>query len=203
MGLLCLMIVAIVFLCLSVPADFKTTDITDYGNYAGVAQKWQDAYMGRFFPEAISPEFENMQYSFCSRTVDTYGFEAYLEFTLPDMDALEAYLQENTEGMASGTFHFDEAYTEYVLWNEDSAYRYDHLQLSDSSYADESGNLQYYIDNADIAKILVNPAELRVIYVVLAVFDGGGTDTGFLNTFFSRFDIQPWDYEAYTKSLDK
>jgi len=182
----------------AIPTDYETTDIGEYGNYVGVAEKVQGEFMDRFFPEAILPEFENVQYQFRSRTVDTYGFEAYLEFTFRDADDFEAFIQNNTAGMRKGQFYFNDSYQEYVLVNEDTGNIYDSILLSDDSYSDEAGTVHYYINYAGIAKILANPSELRVIYIAVAVFDGGGTDTGFLNAFFSRFDIDPKEYEQYT-----
>ena len=185
-----------------IPTDYETTDIGEYGNYIGVAEKYQDEYMGRFFPESILPEFENVQYLFRSRTVDTYGFEAYLEFSFSDSSDFEAYIQNSTIGMRKSLFFFNNSYQEYVLLNEDTGYVYDNILLSDNSYTNEEGTVHYYVNCADIAKVLVNPSELRVIYVVVAVFDGGGTDTGFLNAFFSRFGIDPKEYEQYTRSIN-
>lgn len=196
-GVLLLSIVGIAAIN-AIPTDYETTDIGEYGNYVGVAEKVQDEYMGRFFPEAILPEFENVQYQFRSRTVDTYGFEVYLEFTFQDADDFEAFIQNNTEGMRKGQFYFNDSYQEYVLVNEDTGNVYDSILLSDDSYTDEDGTIQYYINYANIAKVLANPSELQVIYIVVAVFDGGGTDTGFLNSFFSRFNIDPKEYEQHT-----
>ena len=182
------------------PIDYTTSDPGDYGNYQGVLEQYQQEYMGRFFPEAIAPEFADVQYHFSSRTVDTYGFEAYLEFTFSDADAMEAYLSQHTAGMIRGTFYFDEAFQEYVLTNADTGYQYDHITLNPTPHTDADGQTYYYIDHADIAKILVHPQQMRVIYVAIAVFDGGGTDTNLLNTFFTRFQIDPKAYEQYTKT---
>lgn len=182
------------------PIDYITSDPEEYGNYPGVLEQYQQEYMGRFFPEAIDPEFADIQYHFSSRTVDTYGFEAYLEFTFSDTDAMEAYLSRHTADMTRGTFYFDEAFQEYVLTNADTGYQYDHITLNPTPHADTDGQTYYYINHADIAKILVNPQQMRVIYVVIAVFDGGGTDTNLLNTFFTRFQIDPKAYEQYTKT---
>ena len=180
------------------PIDYTTSDPGDYGNYRGVLEQYQAEYMGRFFPESLAPEFQDVQYHFSSRTVDTYGFEAYLEFTFSDADAMEAYLNRHTAGMTRGTFYFDEAFQEYVLTNADTGYQYDHITLNPTPHTDADGQTYYYINHADIAKILVNPQQMRVIYVVIAVFDGGGTDTSLLNTFFTRFRIDPMAYEQYT-----
>lgn len=178
--------------------DYTTSNSGDYGHYQGVLEQYQAEYMGRFFPEALAPEFQDVQYHFSSRTVDTYGFEAFLEFTFSDADTMEAYLSQHTAGMTRGTFYFDNAFQEYVLTNADTGYQYDHITLNPTPHTDADGLTYYYINHADIAKILVNPQQLRVIYVVIAVFDGGGTDTSLLNTFFTRFQIDPKAYEQYT-----
>lgn len=183
----------------STPIDYETLELENYGNYIGVEEKWQREYITRFFPETLLPEFENIQYTFHSRTVDTYGFEAYLEFTFADTATFDDYVEQNTRGMKLGTFYLDNAYQEYVLQNDQGTYQYDHLSLSNSSFKDESGVTHYYIDFADVAKILVDRSNNRMIYIVIAVFDGGGTDTELLDAFFTRFDIAPLEYERYTK----
>lgn len=182
-------------------SDYETTDIADYGNYVGVAEKYQTEYINSFFPVSIQPEFVDPVFAFHSRTIDTYGFEAYLEFTINDTTQFEEYVRSSTAEMREGVFHFDNRYQEYVLTNEETKYLYDSLFLSQESFTGEDGSTYYYIDYADISKILVNPEEQRIIYVSLAVFDGGGTDTELLHTFFDRFGIDPLDYQRYTHNL--
>lgn len=185
----------------SIPTDFITSDINEYGNYPGVLPKAKDEYITSFFPDSIKPVFVNPTYRFSSRNIDTYGFEAYLEFTFDSQEQFEEHLEKSTKGMKKGTFFFDNDYLEYVMVNQDTGYVYDTISLSSNSFTDDSGMTHYRIDYADIAKILVNPKERRVIYIALAVFDGGGSDTRLLNSYFSRFEIDPIEYQQYTNSI--
>ena len=185
----------------SISTDYTTSDIIEYGNYSGVLQEAQDEYMNRFFPESIQPEFVNPIYHFSSRTVDTYGFEAYLEFTFASQEQYEEHIEKATEGMLQGTFYFDNDYSEYLLFHQNTGNVCDSLWLHHSPNIDDNGIPYYSIDYAGIAKILANPKERRVIYIALGVSDGGGSDTKLLNAYFSRFGIDPIEYEEYTDKI--
>jgi hypothetical protein len=181
------------------PIDYETSNLSDYHNFVGVGEKWQEECLDSFLPEVLLPEYENVQYIFHSRTVDACGFEAYLEFTFSDEKAFEEHLQQYTEGKIPRTFYFDNAYQEYAVYHEQLGKTIDHLSLSDSSFQDENGRMHYYINSAKIMKLLVEPNEKRVIYVAIAVIDGGGTDTQLLDAFFTRFQIDPKEYESYAR----
>lgn len=182
------------------PTYYETYAIEDYGNYPGRAEEYMNNYISVFFPDHISDDFQNVQYAFRRSNVDTYAFEAYLEFTIDSADAFQCHVQEATTGMIPGTFHFADDYQEYVLYDSNSGLLYDHLQLG-REYL-ESGIASYQIHYAKIAKILVNYEEQRVIYVALALNDGGGTRTSFLRTFFERFNIDPKEYALYTQTAE-
>ena len=185
----------------SSPTRYETTDLADYGKYiCGCGEStYPEEYINQFFPEKLLDEFENVQYVYHSNHVDVRSYEAYLEFTFPSDELLNAHIQVVTEGMMKRTFHFDNGYQEYVLMNEDTGYVSDHVVLG-KRYDKQGEKAAYQIEFADISKILVNFQEKRVIYIALDVFDGGGTDTGFLNAYFDRFNIDPEEYEKYTEN---
>ena len=103
--------------------------------------------------------------------------------------------------MTQGTFIFDSDYQEFVVYDSDSGFVYDHLWLGQEYL--EDGNKSYTIEYAKIAKILVNYEERRVIYIALALHDGGGTHTSFLRSYFERFNIDPREYELYTQTVSE
>jgi hypothetical protein len=179
--------------------DYITNDITEYGNYVGVMEKFQDEYIHSFFPDAIYPEFIDPVYSFRSRPVDACGCEVYLEFTMENPTQFEELVRRSTAGMQKGTFYYDNAYQEYVLVDDEAGCVCDTISLSKNTLIGEDGNTYHRIDYASIAKVLVNPEEQRIIFVSIYVFDGGGTDTQLLNTYFSRFNIDPTEYRSSSK----
>ena len=182
------------------PTHYETDSIENYGDYPGIAEEYMTNYISRFFPDQILDDFHNVQYAFHRSNVDTYSFEAYLEFTVDSADAFHKHVQEATEGMIQGTFVFDSDYQEFVLYDSDSGIVYDHLQLG-REYT-EDGITSHQIHYAKIAKILVNYEEQRVIYVALALHDGGGTRTSFLRSYFERFSIDPKEYALYTQTIE-
>lgn len=181
------------------PTHYETYSVEDYGKYPGRAEEYMTGYISRFFPEQITDDFQNVNYAFRRSNVDEYSFEAYLEFTFDSLDTFQSHVREATDGMIQRTFAFDSEYKEYVLYDNDSGFVYDHLQLG-REYTDEDIT-SYQIHYAKIAKILVNYEEQRVIYVALALHDGGGTNTAFLRSYFDRFNIDPKEYAIYTQSV--
>lgn len=184
------------------PYHYETCSLEDYGVYQGKSEEYMSDYINRFFPEKILDDYQDVRFVFRSANIDTYSFEAYLEFTFDSADAFNAHVLDATEGMIPGTFAFDEDFQEYVVYNSDTGYIHDHIQLN-REYLEEDGTVSYQIGSARIAKILVNPDENRVIYIALALHDGGGTDTSFLRSYFERFDIDPKEYELYTESVGR
>lgn len=184
------------------PYHYETYSLEDYGNYQGSSNKFIGEYINRYFPEEIPDEYRDITFVYRNaNSLDEYSFEAYLEFTFDSADAFNAHVLDATEGMLPGTFAFDEDYQEYVVYDSDDGFVYDHLMLENEYY--ENGEVSYSIGYAKIAKILVNVDEQRVIYVALALLDGGGTDTSFLRSYFERFDIDPKEYELYTESVGR
>lgn len=183
------------------PADYETRDIADYGKYVGHSEEYMYDYIGRFFPAEISEHYQDITYVFRSRAVDVYGFEAYLEFVIEDDGLFKAHVQSATEGLVSGTFHYDPSFQEYILRSSETGMVYDHImlgRLQDNIYGPGTC---YGIDYADIAKILVDHDAHRIIYIAMSVFDGGASDTEWFNTYFSRFGIDPKEYERATAEI--
>ncbi len=137
-----------------------------------------------------------MIYVFHSRTIDTWGFEAYLEFVIEDQEAFENIASDITVGLVRGTFNYNEDYQEYIAPDKKWGTLNDYMFLGSEISVD--GKIGYSISAASLSKILVNEKEHRIICVALAVHDGGASDTCFLDAFFSRFDIEPKEYEEYT-----
>lgn len=206
-GLFILLIVTMLLLfrqCViwaTTPADYETHDIADYGIYIGNSEEYMYEYIDRFFPAEISEDFQDVTYVFRSRAVDEHAFEAYLEFVIEDEAAFEEHVRLATDGFVSGTFHYDRSFQEYVLHNNSTGMVYDHIMVR-GKYSNEEGTANFYqIEDAAIAKILVDYDAQRVIYIAMSVFDGGAADTEFFNEYFNRFGIDPKDYEEYTNDV--
>ena len=197
------------------PADYETRDIAQYGIYVGNSEEYMQDYIGRFFPTQIEDYFDDVTYVFKSRAIDTYGFEALLEFTIEDEEQFQSFAAEATEGLYTRSFHYDPAFQEYLVYEEDDGYIHDGLMLGEAEcrekhgkrkgdwdcYADPHPGQYYRIDSARIAKILVDHDAHRMIYVALAVHDGGGSSTDFFCEYFNRFGLDPKEYEAYTDEI--
>lgn len=173
---------------------YETTDIADYGNYIGNNDNnFPSEFIGSFFPEKIGENFTDIVYSYRAENADTYGFEAYLEFTINDLEALQHHISKIAPLEEWQEFRFDSSYYEYVisdvlaidLWEPGGEHR---------------GLPVYSISQCKIGRILFAPDENRVIYVAMGVFDGGGADTAYLCSFFDRFDIDPMEYAEYAES---
>lgn len=179
---------------------YTTTSIDDYGSYNGRAEEYTTQYIGRFFPDKLLESFEDISYSFARSDIDTYAFEAYLEFTISDPSVFKEYVSTATTGLICSTFYFDSDYLEYVLHSPDNpSYLCDCILLGDVHQDKDTGEISYWVEFADISKILVNNKEQRIIYVALVVHDGGGSNTSLLGHFFRRFKISPIEYSAYTE----
>lgn len=168
---------------------YETTDIADYGTYVGnFDNETPTAFINSFFPEEIDESFENVQYVYRARKGDSYAYEAYLEFTISDEAAFEAYIQEYTESEKLQVFPYDDSMQEWIVS--------DFLDLSSGPEREDSGGEYrgYGIHYAEIGKILIDPQENKLIYVALGVNDGGVVTTGYLKEYFERFGIDPLEY---------
>lgn len=166
---------------------YETTNIEDYGEYKGnYDNKTVTKFITSFFPKEIEPTFENVKYVYRAKKLDAYAFEAWLEFTIQDEDAFQTYVDTVTKGEHLQTFAYDNTYSEYVIA--------DSFELHPNAQNDEDPSDGYSIQYAMIGKILINDEKNEIIHIALGVYDGGGVRTNFLREYFTRFNIDPIQY---------
>ncbi len=167
---------------------YSTTNIEDYGVYKGSYPNNNKAIykeIHSFFPLKIEDDFQNITYSYKAQQKIDYAFEAYLEFTIENPEEYTDFVEEYTKGMEGQTYLYDPSFTEYVITDE---YCLDSL--------DNATDIEkYYIDDADIRKILCCPSENRIIFVIL--YSGASGDIAYFSTYFDRFGIDPFEYAEY------
>lgn len=165
---------------------FVTNEISDYGKFIGNTDNDPPSkFIKSFFPANISKDYADIQYHYKAKKFDTYAYEAYLEFVIPDSASFALFLEDYVHMEQCEPFMFDQTYTEYSISN---VLRLDALQSEAGKYA---------ISYAEIGKILFSIDEQRIIFIALGVYDGGGTYTSELNHFFSRFSIDCAQYQDY------
>ena len=188
--LICILVViALFFLILFIPPKYTVrTAISDYGIYDGTGvDSFTTQYIQSIFPEKIEDYFSDVKYSYKAENTDTYGFEAYLEFTIKDKTEFQTYISKITDVKNWQDFAYAPGYKEYSIENV--------LELDIDAVDDPSSIFYRQILYAKIRKILYSPEEQRIIYVAIGVYDGGGIGTNYLNVFFERFQIDPIEYE--------
>lgn len=171
--------------------QYTTTNITDYGNYIGNYDNERvEVFINSFFPKQIEDYFTEIEYSYRAKKGDTCAFEAYLEFVVEDSMQYEKVLADYTEDIQGNAFSYDSKFTEYVYYD-----CFDLVgSLEEQTEQDiESGD--FGISGAVIGKILCCAEEQRIIFVALGVYDGGMAGTEYLDVYFERFEIDPWEYE--------
>lgn len=177
------------FQAFSPSSYYETTNIADYGNYKGNNDnKSVREFINSFFPEEISSDFENPKYIYRAKKFDAYAFEAYLEFTISDENTFQHYLKNVTNNAPLEKFEYDKDFFEYVIADELT------ISMSPSEQKQETPG-DYAIQYAKIGKILFNEATNTVIYIALGVYDGGGVRTDYLCEYFTRFQIDPVEYD--------
>ena len=171
----------------------EVTSLSEYGMiYGNGDNKTPQECFDAFFPASISEEWIVDRYIYRACNIDAIGCEAYLEIRIPDDNEFCTHINQlKARGGELVPFPFHDAFYEYVL--------YDRFDLASKELTNK--NSGYSIDTALIAKVLVNPEENRIIYVMMCVGDGGGSNTAWLGTFFNRFEINPPAYMQYLKSL--
>lgn len=169
---------------------YVTNDIEDYGEYIGIASLDQEKAAKRieaFFPKEIDDSFSDITYSYKAENYDSLAYEAYLEFVIEDEDEYKHFVSQYTEGLEARAFEHDSSFTEYSIKQ----------RLSLDVEWDGEGeclfeDMKFVI--AEIDKILCSDKEQRIVFVSLAVFDGGVARVDFLSTYFTRFGIDPLEY---------
>ena len=194
-ALMCiLVVVALFFLMLFIPPKYTVrTEISDYGTFDGTsADSFTAQYIQSFFPKEIEATFSDVKYSYKAENTDTYGFEAFMEFTIEDETEFQTHISKITGKESWQDFAYAPGYKEYCIENV-----FD-LDIDDE---DDPSSIYYrQIVYAKIRKILYSPEEQRLIYVAIGVYDGGGIGTNYLNVFFERFQIDPVAYEQTASS---
>lgn len=187
-------VIALFFVMMFTPPKYtERTAISDYGHYDGTGtDSFTECYIQSFFPKEIEDSFSAVKYSYKAENTDTYGFEAYLEFTIEDKTIFKTYISKITSNENWHDFAYAPGYKEYCIENV-----FD-LDIDDT---DDPSSIYYrQIVYAKIRKILYSPEEQRIIYVAIGVYDGGGIGTNYLNVFFERFQIDPVEYEQAASS---
>ena len=200
---LVVLLIPVVFLLylLFAPAPvYETNDIADYGvvkgNYDNERPK---EFIFYFFPKAIEGSFSNISYHYKAKKLDTYAYEAYLEFVIEDTDAYTSFLSSVIGDGACEAFYFDAGYQIYYVSNYLHLFPGIKIIKDDTSKSprvvEEDESLPPSIENAKTGAVLFSDTEQRIIFWALGVYDGGGTSTDELNYFFNRFGIDPLKYE--------
>ena len=166
-----------------------TTNIKDYGVYNGnYDNNSVREQINSFFPQKIEESFSDVTYSYRTKKLDAYAYEAYLEFVIEDEDEFLAFVKEHTGDTEGLIFEYDSSFIEHSLNRE--------LWI-DLYYDEETGEntpSQTYVDFAIIRSILYSDEENRIIFSSIGVYDGGGTTIDVLSVFFTRFGIDPKEY---------
>lgn len=187
--LICSLLVIIsLFLCFLLrDRTYETTDIANYGKYIGnYDNKSAEEFITSFFPKKIESYFSNVKYVYRAKQLDSYAYEAFLEFSIEDEALFREYVSNTTENAQLTPFEYDSSFMECNIS--------DFIEFRAYFDADDVGPARYHIGYASIGKILINQDENRLIYVAIGVYDGGGVHTAFLREFFTRFNIDPGEY---------
>ena len=182
-------LVGIVNVLASKDRYYSTTNLEDYGKYAGNTDNGKvGELINSFFPDEIKDSFSDVTYSYRAECYDTYGYEAYLEFVIEDKGEYLDFVSRYTHGIESKTFKYDSSFIEYSINNQVRLTAYYDEETGD--YPMENVNFEY----ADIRKILCSDEEQRIIFVSIGVHDGGAATADYLCVFFDRFSIDLLEY---------
>jgi len=170
----------------SLSRQYITTELSDYGKYTGnYNNKFPQEFITSFFPNTIENSFGNVKFEYRAQKIDTYAFEAYLEFRIEDPAEFQAFIDEHV-GKNVSDFFYDTNFKEYVIADE--------LDLYELDQKTSNVDVFYHILSAKIGKILYSEKTQQIICIALGVYDGGVVTTEFLCNYFDRFDIDPYHY---------
>ena len=180
--------------CSYSPRITETNDISDYGVLRGTGTIKSDHLAEKeffaLFPASISPFFEDVHYHYKAIDDYTFAFEASLEFTISDWDSFCSYIDSIAPMAEFDVFPYADGYFEYLPQEN-----YLGLSVPDSKKTDEGERSSYYrIDEAKISRILIQPSEQKVLFILLSVKEDHWTKTTDLDDFFSRFSIDPKEF---------
>ena len=138
------------------------------------------------FPPKIEPYFADVRYHL--KAYDNWGsmLEAVLEFTIEDPVQFNGYISTLLGDRETTPFYFDNEWVEYVVADKLTC------------FGDiESGGVD--ICSFQIAKVMINYKQQRVLFVVAVEYETGGLPKNDFNVYFSRFNIDVGQYEKYTE----
>jgi len=162
---------------------YETTRLDQYGRITGnFVNDVPEAFIHSFFPESIEDSFSQIIYHYKAKKGDGYAYECYLEFVIEDTDDYEDFIERYIERESSVPFVYDESFQEQSVSNVLS------LQTP------EEKTVAYPIGTAELGKILYSDEQHRIIFVAIGMYDGGGANTIELGHFFTRFQIDPFEY---------
>ena len=191
-------ILSLILMIIAQPRYTEITDIAKYGCYneAGddhFVSNFVSNYINSFFPAEIEDNFSDVVYSYKAESTDTYGFEAYLEFSISDKTQFDDHIASIEMKGDWVESDFAPGFLEYNIEN---------VLVLDEPDADDDPTSIFYrqIIFSKIRKILYSLETQTVIYVAIGVYDGGGIGTNYLNKFFDRFQIDPDEYAKTTQS---
>ena len=161
------LLAGIAFLCFAFGnegAVTETWDLTDYGRVNGVQFEHTKAVQDDFnsiFPREISPSFEDVHYHYAASDVGI-GYEFNLEFTIPDEEQFRAYAASVAPQEDFTIFPYDEDYLEYLPCENFLSI------IAEDDFTQEDLTFDW-IEQACIKRVLINPAEQRVVIVLMQV----------------------------------
>lgn len=184
--LLLLIGIVIFFGVLSIPGQvYETNNVADYGQYIGNYNNDNvRAFIQSFFPAEISSIYTSVTYHYKAKQGDTYSYEAYLEFCIPDEELFYTMMDQYACDYNYIPFAYDNSYIEYTVSNVYNIFLGDEV----------NANGNYQMLRAQIGKILFSEVDHRVVFVAIGHYDGGGTHTDELSFFFDRFSIDPVEF---------
>lgn len=191
--LVCALLLASLF-CIGLAGEGKVTTTTDPADYGIVTGNYDNdtpsAFMHSFFPAEISDEFSNVRYQYTAQKGDTYACQFWLEFDIENDTVFEQFTQEYTDPASTTVFPYDADYMDYTVSND--------FQLTRSR---EENTAEYvHIGYAKIGKVLYNEADQHIIFYAMCMYDGGYSSTEYFGDFFTRFRIDPFEYEESARS---
>lgn len=192
------------------PDHYMTTDLAEYGICSGNEDnKTPQKQMDAFFPGQLEPYFEDIAYTYSAKNVDSYGFEAYLEFTIRDSEQFAAYLNDTLPQTDAVEFPFGEGFQVYILENAlELGTVPETRQPQISAEKAHAAPLVQPVEDrpwisigyAKVSLILVSREEQRVIYSAMGVGNEGVAGTTELDRLLTRFDIDPLALAAFLRS---
>lgn len=163
----------------------ETTDVADYGIISGNHDNDYPAkFMFSFFPEEITEDFSNVSYRYTAQKGDTYACEIWLEFDIQDEAKFAEFIDTSVDPEQVTTFSYDPSLSDYTVSNN-------FILTSPEDDPPDAIHIEY----AEIGKILYSEESQHVICYALLMFDGGYSSTKEFGRFFTRFKIDPIQYE--------